>query len=215
MIDLKGNYMKRALFSGLALLTVFVGTVGFASADNGGSNKTGPVSTTFSGTAVTGVGSPLPVDIEPWNIRMRSDGAVGFGYKYLARGEAKGQVDGTFSYEEHGYLFFMNPADPMTYVGSTYVGGWFTLTPRKGNIVVIADTNPAAYTSGVITASQNPPKGIMKTLSRIPGSTAVKKGDLVYGTFSFTDNYGTFTGYSTPDFRYFVIQLNFDCPGCK
>jgi len=208
----KENCMKRALFSGLALLTVFVNTVGFASADSG---KTGPVSSSFAGTAVTGVGSPLPIDFEPWNIQIRGDGAVGIGYTYRALGEAKGEVDGSFSYEEHGYLFFMNPANPATFVGSTYVAGWFNLTPRRGNPVVIADTNPAAYTSGAVTAPVTLPRGILKTLVKIPSSPINNKGELVYGTFTFTDNYGTFTGYSTPDSRYFAIQIKFDCAGCK
>src|SRR5688572_4063736 len=114
MKEVKGGmhlrYMRSSILAVVTLLAVIAGSFGsndIAAADSGsGSGKNGPVNSTFTGTATTGVGSMLPVEVEPWNIRMRSDGAVGLGYKYLARGESKGQVDGTFVYEEHGYLFF-------------------------------------------------------------------------------------------------------------
>jgi len=215
------RFGRPALLSGLLLLAMFVSSVGMASADSGsGKGKNGPVNAWFSGTATTGIGAQLPVEIEPWNIRMRSDGAIGLGYKYLARGEASGQVQGSFVYEEHGYLFFMNPANPATYVGSTFVSGVFVLTPRRGGgPVVLADTDPAAYTSGVIALSNKPPKGALQALRIIYGGPTMgkmmKSGNLVYGTFSFTNNYGTHVGYASPDFRQFAIQIVFDCPGCK
>ena len=37
-------------------------------------------------------------------------------------------------------------------------------------------------------------------------------GPLTYGYFTFTNQRGTFTGYATPDFTHFVIEITFDLP---
>src|SRR4030095_16312361 len=102
----------------------------------------------FYGTATSGAGQPMPINISPADIAFRSDGAVGIGYSYTARGDARGngQASGWFTYEEHGYLYFRNPADPTTYMGSQYVSGMFTLWLKKGGApVVILDNNTADY----------------------------------------------------------------------
>ena len=169
----------------------------------------------FVGTATTGVGQPMPIVINPADITFRADGAIGIGYYYQAAGEASGKAAGRFIYEERGYLYFRNPADPTSYAGSAYVHGAFTLTLKKGGVVVINDTNPSAYNSGVNTVTA--PKGFAKVLTDVMGNNygqLMKGGALTYGYFTFSDNYGTFIGYGTPDFRQFAIQLRFDCPAC-
>ena len=83
---------------------------------------------------------------------------------------------------------------------------------------MIADTDPAAYTSGVVALSNKPPKGAMRSLSTLFGSAIGQtrsSGNLVYGTFTFTNNYGTHVGYSTPDFRQFAIPITVDCTSCR
>lgn len=186
---------------------------------NNGRNR-GPAEAWFFGTATSGVGSPMPVNINPADVRVRTDGSVGIGYTYLASGEAHGDGAGRFTYEEHGYLYFRNPADPTTYMGSTFMSAVFRLTPRKGGApILIVDTNPAAYTSGIQTMPMyDLPKGAMKAMKEVfdmNRGQLRKGGSLTYGYFTFTNNYGTFTGYATPDFRQFAIAIKFDCPGCK
>jgi hypothetical protein len=158
----------------------------------------------------------MPITVNPADMAFRADGAIGIGYIYTAAGEAHGKADGRFVYEEHGYLYFMNPADPTTYRGSQFKSGVFTLTLKKGGVVVITDTDPTAYASGVKTVTL-PSKGIAKELHKVMGKNSpyLSNGSLTYGWFTFTDNYGTFTGYATPDFRQFLIQIKFDCAACK
>src|SRR6185437_8414475 len=123
----------------------------------------------FVGTATTGVGQPMPLEIDPSDVTVRGDGAIGLGYTYRAIGTARGRLPGDFTYEEHGYLFFVNPADPDTFVGGNLVSAVFTLTPNRHLPVVrIADTDPEAYRSGVNTAkvSQLPP-GVRRSLGQL------------------------------------------------
>lgn len=170
------------------------------------------------GTATSGPPAPnMPITINPADVAVRTDGAIGLGYIYTAAGEAHGRADGRFVYEEHGYLYFGNPADPTTYRGSQFKSGVFTLNLKKGGTVVIADTNPAAYTSGVKTISMADSKGIARELSKLfdKKSPYVNGNTLTYGWFTFTNNYGTFTGYATPDFRQFLINVRFDCAACR
>src|SRR5258708_39851485 len=68
----------------------------------------------FQGTATTGRGQASPVDVNPTDVTVRADGAIGLGYTYRATGEAFGEMPGSFTYEEHGYLYFTNPANPAT-----------------------------------------------------------------------------------------------------
>ena len=163
----------------------------------------------FAGAAVTPPGQTSPVQIDPRDVTIRPDGAIGLGYTYRASGQASGQLPGPFTYEEHGYLYFTNPSDPTTMVGSRFSSGVFSLVPaRLGSTVQIADTAPDSYTAGVRTI-----------LGKLPGPTrqdlsvpAGKPGPLTYGYFTFTNAHGTFTGYATPDFRQFAIQITFDLP---
>jgi len=169
----------------------------------------------FTGTAITGVGAPMPIVINPTDITIRGDGAIGIGYIYQAAGDTSGKAAGHFVYDERGYLYFRNPADPTSFVGAQYTAGWFTLTLRKGGVVVIRDTSPGAYNSGVNTITA--PKGFSKALSGVTGKgygQLLQGGPLTYGYFTFSDNYGTFIGYSTPDWRQFAIEVKFDCPVC-
>src|SRR5262249_54568180 len=105
----------------------------------------------FAGAAITPPGAATPVQIVPTQMTRRADGATGIGYQYRARGQAVGQIPGPFTYEEHGYLYFSNPADVSSLIGSTFVSGVFTLNPTRGGAITIADTAPANYISGIQT----------------------------------------------------------------
>ena len=199
--------IRLFILSSLVLLTVLSGS-GVAFADSGTATDL------FVGTATTGVGQPLPLEIDPSNVTVRNDGAIGLGYTYRAIGTARGRLPGNFTYEEHGYLFFGNPADPSTFVGSNLLSAVFTLTPnRQSRVVRIVDTDPAAYRSGTETVkvSQLSPD-VRRSLDQLsaafrePSSHA---GSVTYGYFTFTDNQVTFTGYSTPDSRQFAIRITF------
>jgi hypothetical protein len=174
----------------------------------------------FAGSATSGPPAPnMPINMNPADMAVRSDGAVGISYTYAATGEAHGGRDGAsgrFQYEERGYLYFRNPADPTSYMGSQFKSAVFTLTLKKGGVVSIVDTNPAAYASGVKTISLADSKGIAKELHKLFGrnSPYIQGGALTYGWFTFTNAHGTHTGYATPDFRQFLIHLTFDCPIC-
>jgi hypothetical protein len=161
----------------------------------------------FAGAAVTPAGQTSPIQVDPRDLTVRTDGAVGLGYTYQASGLATGQLPGSFTYEEHGYLYFANPADPTSLVGSRFVSGVFSLDPGRGRTPVrIADTAPEAYTSGIQTAVGKLDARLRKTLAGLLG----KSGPLTYGYFTFTNPHGTYTGYATPDFSHFAIQITFD-----
>jgi hypothetical protein len=163
----------------------------------------------FVGTAVLAPGQGSPVQIDPSDVNVRPDGAIGIGYRYQAQGQASGQVAGRFGYVEHGYLFFTNPADPSTLVGSRFTSGVFTLAPSKGGAPIqIADTAPDQYTSGIQTVAEKIQPVATKGLRELFGHT----GPLTYGYFTFTNAHGTFRGYATPDFTRFAIQIAFDLP---
>ena len=163
----------------------------------------------FVGSAVTPPGQTSPVQIDPRDVTIRADGAIGLGYTYRASGQASGQLPGPFTYEEHGYLYFSNPSDPTTMVGSRFSSGVFSLVPaRLGGAVQIADTAPDRYTSGVQTMTVKLPGPMRHDLTALTG----KPGPLTYGYFTFTNAQGTFTGYATPDFLRFAIQITFDLP---
>lgn len=72
--------MKRFALLGVILLLVLTTTI--VGAD--------PQTATdlFSGTATTGVGMPMPIDINPAELYFRDDGAIGLGYIYKASGMA-------------------------------------------------------------------------------------------------------------------------------
>jgi hypothetical protein len=158
---------------------------------------------------VVPAGQTSPVQVDPTDISVRADGAVGLGYRYVARGSAVGQVAGVFVYREHGYLYFADPRDPSTMVGSRFVSGVFSVTDAKsGKIIDVADTSPDAYTSGIRTS----PAGFGELLSKNLHSLLSASGPLTYGYFTFTDDQGTFTGYATPDFTRFTIRIRFSLP---
>jgi hypothetical protein len=97
----------------------------------------------FVGTAIIPAGQSSPVQIDLSDVVVRPDGAIGIGYRYQAAGQASGQVAGMFGYHERGYLFFTNPADPSTLVGSRFTSGVFSLAPTRGGAPIqIADTAP-------------------------------------------------------------------------
>ena len=162
----------------------------------------------FTGTAVIPLGQTSPVQIDGHDVTVRADGAIGIGYNYRANGEALGKLPGSFTYLEHGYVYFQNPADPKSMVGSRFVSGVFTLVPAQGSHmpVQIADTAPDKYTSGIQTVVQKLGPLAHKELSQLFGQS----GSLTYGYFTFTNNHGTFTGYATPDFTKFIIPITFD-----
>src|SRR5919197_6744739 len=145
--------MLRRVF-GLRLAAAVLAALISASALATTASAAGPRTATdwFVGTATTGSTQGSPVQINPTDVTVRADGAMGLGYTYRASGFASGQVPGPFTYEEHGYLYFKNPSDPTTMVGSRFSSGVFTLKPASGGAAIqIADTAPEAYTSGVQT----------------------------------------------------------------
>jgi hypothetical protein len=164
----------------------------------------------FVGTAVIPIGQTSPIQIDPQDLTVRADGAIGIGYTYQATGNASGDLPGPFTYLERGYLYFTNPGDPSTLVGSRFVSGVFSLAPADvpGAIVQIADTAPQNYTSGVQTVVGKLSPQVRKSLSRIVGDA----GPLTYCYFTFTNAQGTFTGYATPDFVHFGIGITFEIP---
>jgi hypothetical protein len=163
----------------------------------------------FVGTAAVATGQTSPVTIEPTNVSVRADGAIGLGYKYVANGKASGQLPGSFAYEEHGYLYFRNPTDPNSLVGSRFVSGVFKLSPANtAATIAIADTAPQNYKSGVQTLLDKLPSQTQKKLDQLAGLP----GPLTFGYFTFTNPSGTFTGYATPDFVHFAIGITFETP---
>ena len=163
----------------------------------------------FVGKAGIVAGQTSPVVVNPNDIRVRNDGAVGLGYAYRAAGQASSQLPGTFTYEEHGYLYFRNPSDPTTLAGSSFSSGVFRLVPfRRAGSIDIADIAPETYTSGVQTVFTR----LAPQVERIVGGSQGRAGPLTYGYFTFTNPNGTFTGYATPDFVNFAIQITFDAP---
>jgi hypothetical protein len=94
-------------------------------------------------------------------------------------------------------------------VGSRFVSGVFKLSAQHhATPVVIADTAPANYTSGIQTLVGR----LGPQASRVVGALGGRPGPLTYGYFTFTDSEGTFTGYATPDFTRFAIQITFPVP---
>jgi hypothetical protein len=163
----------------------------------------------FVGTANLPAGQSSPVQIDPSDVVARPDGAIGIGYRYQAAGLASGQIAGKFEYHEHGYLFFTNPADPTTLVGSRFASGIFTLAPSRGGAPIqIADTAPDRYTSGIETVATKIGPVASKNLRNLVGHA----GPMTFGYFTFTNARGTFTGYATPDFTRFSIEIAFDLP---
>lgn len=199
--------MKRFATLGVALL-LLLGIAGTASAEGEVT-----VTSTFCGVASTGAGQAMPVDTNRADIAIRGDGAVGYGYVYRADGNATGQSSGNFVYEERGYLYFTNPADPATFVGRQFVSGVFTLSPNGGGTpVTIADTNPQGYSYGTGTLEPGPGRGALGRANSLlrQGGDFSNDGELIYGYFTFTNEHGTFTGYSTPDSRKFLITIEYD-----
>ena len=163
----------------------------------------------FFGAAVIPAGQTSPVQVDTTNMTVRADGAIGIGYTYQANGVASGTLAGSFTYAERGYLYFRDPTDPTSMVGSQYVSGVFTLNPRNGGAPVrIADSAPQNYTSGITTLDEQLAAHIRRQLRGF----APKSGPLTYGYFTFTDPHGTFTGYATPDFTRFMIRITFNLP---
>jgi hypothetical protein len=185
-----------------AILASFLLSIGPAAA------LAAPASSTdvFTGSAIIPAGYTSPVQVNPADVTARADGAIGFGYTYQAAGQALGDLPGTFTYVEHGYLYFQNPLDPKSLVGSSFTSGVYTLKPSNGGAAItIADTSPSTYTSGIQTLVGKVQPHVRADLRELLGT----KGRLTYGYFTFTDSQGTFTGYATPDFDHFVIQITF------
>ena len=160
----------------------------------------------FIGKAVIPQGQTSPVQINPLDISVRPDGAFAIGYTYEATGNANGQLGGSFSYTEHGQLFFKDLRDPSSMVGSRFMSAVFSLTPSNGSAPIqIADTSPESYKSGIATVDDNLSGHVRKQLSGLFPAT----GPLTYCYFTFTNPCGTYTGYATPDFTKFVIRITF------
>ena len=161
----------------------------------------------FIGKAVIPQGQTSPVQVDPRDISVRPDGTFGIGYTYVATGQAGGQISGSFTYTEHGQLYFRDLRDPTSMVGSRFVSGVFSLQPSRGSAPIkIADTSPETYTSGIATLDIKLTDHARRQLAGLlPAS-----GPLTYGYFTFTNPHGTYTGYATPDFTRFAIRITFD-----
>ena len=204
----KGNRMKQVILAALALLMAVA--MGASPARAGEETATD----VFLCAATTGAGQPLPVDINPADVTMRSDGATGLGYTFQATGHAMGSLPGAFTYEEHGYLFFTDPSNPASFVGSSYRSATFTLTPEgAGFPIQIMDTNPSAYTNDTLTTAlaDLSPQAQQLLGDLIGPQTGLMPADgsITYRSFTFTDELGTFSGYATPDSRNFAIEISF------
>lgn len=161
----------------------------------------------FIGKAVIPQGQMSPVQINPLDISMRADGTFAIGYTYEAAGTAGGNINGSFAYTEHGQLYFKDPRDPKSMVGSRFVSGVFTLKPQNGSAQIqIADTSPETYKSGIATLDS---KFLDQAHKKLVGILP-QNGPLTYGYFTFTNPHGTFMGYATPDFARFAIRITFD-----
>jgi hypothetical protein len=131
-----------------------------------------PFTSRFVGTAIVPAGQSSPGQIDPSDVVVRPDGAIGIGYRYQAAGQASGQVAGAFSYHERGYLFFTNPADPSTLAGSRFTNGVFTVAATRGGAPIqIADTAPDRYTSGIQTVAEKASPVVSKGLRNLFGHT--------------------------------------------
>src|SRR5438105_1694791 len=82
------------------------------------------VTDVFVGEATSGIGQPMPIVINPSDVTMRGDGAIGLGYNYTASGQAEGRLRGRFDYAEHGYMYFL-PTDMTTPIGSALASAGF------------------------------------------------------------------------------------------
>ncbi len=161
---------------------------------------------------IPSVGGALPavVDSDPSHWLYDRTGAVGMPYTYTASGRATGTLPGSFTYQEDG-IVYLSTSDFKTVVDNQYVSAVFELKPyHSGPKVRIEDTNPAAYEYGVDTSVSvsSLSEDTLKLLSQI-GLTP-QDDKVTYGYFTFTDKYGTFKGYATPDFTKFIIGITFD-----
>ncbi len=182
-----------------------------------------PETVVLQGVSTSTDGSAMPFTFDPNDTKVRGDGTVGVGYEYLANGQVTGDVAGSFSYDEHGYIYLSNPQDPSTMVGSELVSATFTIFPWRASSVpiVIQDSCIACYEHGVEAAAVTdvPPwargllSGIAASQSADSGSQPPGGPNVVhYGYFTFSTDQGQFKGYATADFRQFVIQLSFTEP---
>ena len=106
----------------------------------------------FYGSTTTGEGQTFPVEINPADRKQRPDGAIGLRFTSKAIGQAEGDLPGAFSYEERGYIYFRDPADPATFAGGELVSAVFTLVPDpNGPPIIIRNSDPANYQFGTAT----------------------------------------------------------------
>jgi hypothetical protein len=172
----------------------------------------------FTGTATTGYGQPFPIEVDSTDVVVRDDGAVGLAYTYGAAGQVAGEVAGHFTYTEEGRIYFMDPSDPTTLAGSELFMAEFSVLPSNPNedIFKITDTcGTECYENGRKqgTLSSLPTWArdfAIKSLLHPDASAPSTDPSLTYGYFTFTNEYGTFTGYATPSFTGFSIQVDFD-----
>jgi hypothetical protein len=169
------------------------------------------------GSATTGAGQPFPIEADPTDIETRDDGAIGLAYTYGAAGSVAGSVPGHFTYQEHGRIYFMNPADPTTQTGSDLHSATFSLLPSNsdhGGLILISDTCHECYENGHESARLSELPQWARNFaveSLLTGDSGASSDPVVnYGYFPFTNEHGTFKGYATLDFRKFVISVVFD-----
>lgn len=173
----------------------------------------------FTGTATTGQGQPFPIEIDATDVLVRDDGAIGFAYTYGAAGQVSGNdLQGHFTYKEQGRIYFMDPTNPATLAGSDLASAEFSVLPANSDMPIFTVSD----TCGTECYENGQKQGTLSTLpawardfavgSLLAGEGGAPNTDptLHYGYFTFTNEHDTFTGYATPDFSAFAIQLKFD-----
>lgn len=223
--------MKR-LRRSLTLLTaagaLFAGSLATASARPEKESATN----TFIG-AVTPATAPGPVFPVAWNCDQpiltrqiqipnttTTITAYAIPYTYIALGEAKGTIPGSFTYEEHAWALFTSPqcpnVDPTKLVGSAIGTQEIRLKPKKQNRdgvpseIKLLDTKTSDFvlTPKVLTEAQlkQLPQGVVRDLRK-----ALRNGPVPYWTWTFTSNNGkTYTGYLSGDSKELAITVTFD-----
>ncbi|MEX2430939.1 MAG: hypothetical protein WD645_03360 [Dehalococcoidia bacterium] len=155
----------------------------------------------------------MPIVVDPANTKAGPDGAVGIGYEYVANGQATGGMTGSFTYVERGYIFLGDPADPASLVGSEFTGATVTVFTAGGPVegVTIVDTCVPCYEHDVESAKlSDVPSWARGLLSRVADAQSAGAEELFqHGYFTFNTDVGEFIGYATPDFREFVLKLQF------
>lgn len=208
--SIRGHYlaMPTARFIQRAIVFTVVVVIALASAPPVAFGAA--VTEVLIGQATTSTpGIPFPVQITGQQLLPAGcDPAAGqcttvrMTYVYRASGEAKGDIKGTFGYEEKGW-FDTDLAGNL--IGNGFQSGAFTVVRDKDGSTVTATFSSVAIAGGVIGSkkTETAPKHLIEELG-------LHEGEL-YATFTFTNACGSYTGYATPDWKKIAIKLTMAC----